>query len=317
MTVLAKDAKGGSRMEVNIALELKAVLLQALLSRATVLAGRGQYADAENVLRDIENSGPDASTTLDLIARIRAQQGRYSEAMVLWKKALELNPDNETYRAGIRRIEKILNRPLWTRAVVPLVAVLVAGVGIWFFGKPVNRIREAFFYDDARVVRDAGQLNRSTKASTLKAVDTLPQIAINVPGVSVRNQQNSIVVQFEEGLFRFAARLKPEAKDILSTFGLQLKPYAGRIAVSVTGCTDLKPIPDGWIYPDDAALGMARAVAVVNHLRSKSGLLPSMFTLKSAVDASAPYPNDTKENMLRNRTVIISISPSEDRNIAP
>ena len=304
-------------MEGNIAPELKAVLLQALLSRATVLAGRGRYADAENVLRDIVNSGPDASTTLDLIARIRAQQGRYSEAMVLWKKALELNPENEIYRAGIQRIEKIQNRPLWVRAVVPLVAVVAAGVGIWFFGNPVNRIREAILQKDARVVRDAGQINRSTNASTVKEASILPQMAINVPGVSVRNQQNSIIVQFEEGLFRFAARLKPEAKDVLSTLGLQLKPYAGRIAVSVTGCTDLKPIPDGWIYPDKAALGMARAVAVVNHLRSKTGLLPSMFTLKSAGDASAPYPNDTKANMLRNRTVIISISPSEDRNVAP
>jgi flagellar motor protein MotB len=308
-------------MEVILAPELKAVLFQALLSRATVLAGRGRYADAENVLREVVTSGPDASTILDLIARIRAQQGQFSEATAMWKNALELNPENETYRAGIRRIEKIQNRPLWASAVFPMVVVVVAGLGIWFFGlatgNPVNRIREAFLHNDPRVVRDADKINRSTKASTLNASATLQQIAIKVPGVLVRNQQNSTIVQFEEGLFRFAARLKPEAEDILSTLGLQLKPYAGRIAVSVTGCTDLKPIPDGWIYPDDAALGMARAVAVVNHLRGKSGLLPSMFTLKSAGDASAPYPNDTKANMLRNRTVIISISPSEDRNVAP
>jgi len=308
-------------MEVILSPELKAVLFQALLSKATVLAGRGRYADAEKVLREVVTSGPDASTILDLIARIRAQQGRFSEATAMWKNALELNPENETYRAGIRRIEKIQNRPLWASVVVPMVVVVVAGLGIWFFGlatgNPVNRIREVFLHDDARVVRDAGRNNRSMKASTLQAVATLPQIAIKVPGVSVRNQQNSTIVQFDEGLFRVAARLKPEAEEILSNLGHQLKPYAGRIAITVMGCTDLQPIPDGWIYPDNAALGMARAIAVVNHLKSKSGFLPSMFTLKSAGDLSAPYPNDTKENMRRNRTVIISISPSKDRDVAP
>jgi flagellar motor protein MotB len=119
-------------------------------------------------------------------------------------------------------------------------------------------------------------------------------------------------VQFNEGLFRSAANLTPEAEETLSILAQQIKPHASQITVLVIGCTDASPVPEGWVFPDNVALGMARAVAVVDFLRGREGFPPTMFMVQSGGAEGAPYPNDTEDEMLRNRTAVIRICLRED-----
>ncbi len=102
-------------------------------------------------------------------------------------------------------------------------------------------------------------------------------------------------------------RLKPEARDLLAALGRQLEPYVGQISVCVIGHTDDVPAPAGSVYRDNAGLAMARALAVVEHLRASASLPASMFSIRGLGEAAAPYPNDAPDGRARNRTVVIRI----------
>ena len=57
-----------------------------------------------------------------------------------------------------------------------------------------------------------------------------------------------------------------------------------------------------------AALGMARAMKVVELLRAGGGLPADIFVLEGRDEKDSPHPNDTPQNKMRNRTVIVQIS---------
>lgn len=80
------------------------LLLQLELAQATELARAGRYAEAETVLTDLLNAR-ELPAALDLQARIHAQQGRLSKARECWKRALQLDPGNDAYAAGLLRLK--------------------------------------------------------------------------------------------------------------------------------------------------------------------------------------------------------------------
>ncbi len=74
---------------------------QRTLMEAATLARRGRYQDAENLLSVLPGDGPLGAATLDLKARVFAQQGRYLEAEYCWMEALRLSPANRSYRRAL------------------------------------------------------------------------------------------------------------------------------------------------------------------------------------------------------------------------
>jgi hypothetical protein len=54
--------------------------------------------------------------------------------------------------------------------------------------------------------------------------------------------------------------------------------------------------------------GQMRALVVLNFLQNRMLLPAEIFSIRSQDTAAAPFPNDTLENQLRNRTVILLIS---------
>jgi type VI secretion system protein ImpK len=77
---------------------------QNQLAAAARLARAGRYDDAEAILKELRESFGATGPVLDLLARVMAQQGRLGEAEFLWTQAQQKDPDNEAYRAGLRRI---------------------------------------------------------------------------------------------------------------------------------------------------------------------------------------------------------------------
>jgi flagellar motor protein MotB len=276
------------------------LVVQIALSKAIDLARAGRYAQAENLLANLAGGLRDNPSVLDLLARIGAQQGRLSEAESLWQRAIALDPANEAYRAGLRRIAEVHSRhPMWIVRVLPWLVALAVAVGLTLTARSLAR----------DIVARLAELERSVQTlSGGSGAVRPPKLSLAAPGISLRTEGNELVTIFDAGLFYRGIVLRPEARTLLTAFGRELAPHVGSISVSVIGHTNNVPMPMGGAYRDNTALGMARAIAVVEHLRVTAGLPSTVFSVRSLGESQAPYPSDTPENRSRNRTVVIRIT---------
>jgi type VI secretion system protein ImpK len=69
------------------------------LAEATDLAQRGHYEQARTAL----SSCPTSPDTLDLLARIRAQEGRFGDAEELWRRAGAILGDEGAFQRQLAR----------------------------------------------------------------------------------------------------------------------------------------------------------------------------------------------------------------------
>jgi type VI secretion system protein ImpK len=287
---------------------ISSLLHQVTLARAADLARAGHYSEAEPLLSEAVGEDQAMPAALDLLARIRAQQGRLLEAEALWTRACQLDPTNEAYRAGLHRIANMQRRPVWLAFLSPwLVGLVVVGIIIatgLFVRNSLSEWRASFQSELAGITA-------AQEAITSQRQGKPPDVTLKIPGVSLRTEGDEIIVIFDSGLFARGTALNPEAKALLTELGHELEPYVGRIALRVIGHTDDVPMPAEREYRDNIALSLARAVAVVEQLRATSRLPAVMFSTSGLGERLAPYVNDTPENRARNRTVVIRISGIE------
>jgi len=309
MVVGVQKEASGARTDPTQVDALDVLVYQAMLSRAASLARRGAYVAAEGILKDLVGGANEGPVALDLLARIHAQQGRFSEAEAIWKRALQIEPNNESYLAGLTRIAQIQSRPLWAGVLLPIGAAAFAILAVLFIGFSV---RYEIVQLRTSLIRDVAQANpaphQKKNTETVRSVPSAPQITIHLAGATVASRKNEHVVSFDDGLFLSGVDMKPNVATLLSELGRQLKPHASTVVIQIVGYTDDIPVPDGWIYRNNAALGMARAISVAEHLLNNAGLPAGSFLLQSGGESQAPYPNDTPANRLRNRTAVIRIS---------
>jgi flagellar motor protein MotB len=123
-----------------------------------------------------------------------------------------------------------------------------------------------------------------------------------------RQEGDATVVLFEDGLFGSGAVLKPAAQRILGDLAAAIKSESGAVVIAVTGHTDDLPLRPGAPFSDDVALGFARATAVAERLRRAADLDAHALLLRSLGSRGPPFPNDSPEGRLRNRTVVIRVS---------
>jgi len=136
----------------------------------------------------------------------------------------------------------------------------------------------------------------------------LPNLNRRIAGVSLRNEKQQVAIFFSLGLFARNARLKPEAEELLTELGSQLSHQITDLDVTVVGHTDDTPIRSGRRYRDNAALGLIRAVTVAEFLKTTSNLPLEAISSRGSGEEEAPFPNDSRENRARNRSVTIRIS---------
>lgn len=109
----------------NIPTQLAALLRQGPLIQAARLARAGQLEAAASLLHEAERPSKPDVTALDLLARIRVQQGACLEAERLWQRVLELEPANTAAIAAISRLHRGQRAILWRMpAIMALVAVV-------------------------------------------------------------------------------------------------------------------------------------------------------------------------------------------------
>ena len=104
---------------------------QALLARAANLARAGSFEAALALLRGaVALQEPDIAT-LDLMARIRVQQGAWLEAERLWFAVLKLDPSNRAAIAALARLHRVQRPFFWIApaiGVIAAIALLLAAI---------------------------------------------------------------------------------------------------------------------------------------------------------------------------------------------
>jgi len=131
---------------------------------------------------------------------------------------------------------------------------------------------------------------------------------ISAPDVVQKRNGAGVEVVFRTPLFEEGeGDIRDEVKPVLCRVGRQLEPHVGKIAIVLTGHTNDKLRPSGQEGPENAELGMMRAMAVFRYLTRTTKLQGSMFSLQSAGEFDAPFANDTEENRARNEAVTLRV----------
>jgi len=253
--------------------------VQIVASRATELARAGRYDDAEALLKDLVPVGL-PTTALDLLARIRAQQGRLAEAKALWVQLSQLDPCDQAAQAALGRIARIEGRH--------------RGRGLSLFSA-YSRLR---------------QFMRREKAADKTSQNANPLgLTVRVPGVVLRQMDDEVIVTFDFNPFSGpGATLEKKGKEVLSVLGWQLEPYVGRIAIEVVGQPDALPQDGDTVPRDVSALGMERAFAVFSHLVETTKLQARMFSLRTGEDFLMARGSDVSDSDVACPPIVLRIT---------
>jgi type VI secretion system protein ImpK len=256
----------------------------------------------------------DDPATLDLLARIHAQQGRLAEAERLWTRALLLEPGNSAYVLALRRTSSLPHGSRRIIVMFPLVACIILGAFIglakwqrWWAGATPGA--------QARPGLSSGPLPTSSQPSPatsqgLESAAAQPPVekSVNVRGVTAIRGPNGLTLSFDDGLFQHGVSLRPGAREKLRELGRQLQWYADNSAIQIIGMTDESPMPRRARYRDNVSLGMARARFVYDYLRLTGGLNSQTLVIGSVgTDGETHDPSDGVINRARRRTVVLHV----------
>ncbi len=128
---------------------------------------------------------------------------------------------------------------------------------------------------------------------------------VNIPGIKTTFSGGRCTMVFDKPVFSSLATISSDADPLLSKVADQVRGYMPRFRLTVRGHTDNVPLRTSETYPDNEALGMARARAVTDLLERRHRLPKDSLHATSAGDRDPPFPNDTPENQRKNRTVVL------------
>ncbi len=142
------------------------------------------------------------------------------------------------------------------------------------------------------------------------AIDTTDLQPLATLGINTLEEQKGVVeLQFDKPLFKSRIVLDPGQSKCLDQLGGILAKHADDWTVLVVGHTDSAPMRSQGPYKDNKELGLGRAVEVVRYLVRHCEVPVSMISAATAGEVNPPFPGDTPEAILKNRTVTLRISP--------
>ncbi|MEO3922270.1 hypothetical protein ABGB07_00085 [Micromonosporaceae bacterium B7E4] len=295
------------------------------LSRAMAAARRGDLDGAAQTLAALDRDEPAA---LDLLARIRAQQGRWQEADESWAAVQAIDPGHEGAAAGRRAVAAILAGDRRPRPVVPPVGLAAAGAVVVVAvaagtaivlpslsasppAKPVASMAAstpdtaALDAERRRAAELQGRLqqieaDRAAAAQALAArLDAIAR-GVTLPGVVVKRRPGTVEVYFRKGLFSSDAWLTANGAELLAAVGRRLPDLD--VAVTVVGHS--VPVPGGRTS-GGSGTALTRARVAARELAEAGDLPLTAFTLRSADQSQGPFREPA-----RNRTASLVLTPS-------
>lgn len=289
---------------------------------AAALAWDGRRGEAEGLLAALPE--PVSAPRLDLLARIRAQEGDLDGAEAYWKQVQD--DDAMAPAAGLRRIAALRRRPEWLRfnlwfgvAVLAVCAVIAVGAtGIVLAiaagdsgSEPGQVAATSSSPTAASSPSPTGPATPSaspTPSATVSPAAQPPDVAFRTDAAMFASRGAAQVVTFKHGLFApGGAVLLPGGKLALLGIAQGLSAAGDPLKVLVIGHTDNVTPRGGGPYADNAALGFARAAAAADFLRRHSEFPLSALTTASAGSGSPVVSNGSAAGRQRNRTVVLEI----------
>lgn len=99
--------------------------VRSSLSAAARAARKGRFQEAEVLLGSLPVDGPLGAATLDLKAKVCAQQGRLIEAQLCWMEAVRQSPGNERYRRSLHYVTNGLRPSRLPASMIIMMIVLL------------------------------------------------------------------------------------------------------------------------------------------------------------------------------------------------
>jgi outer membrane protein OmpA-like peptidoglycan-associated protein len=332
-------ATTGANKPLNTTLEqIDDLIKLSKLAEATELARLGNYTAAEEILQPLVERQP-THALLDLSARIKAQKGDLPAARMMWERALTIQPGCPDCIAGIARVDAMQkgrsNPIVWPDLLLKVVffASVLFVFGLLF--KQITDLKNGIINTSpapqvlpAQFMEQQSELLSIVKSNQAEIRDLqgsfgdllqtpvptqtpetpssiLEHIEIEEKGLESTLFDDRIQIRFSSGLFRYNWSLDPEARETLREVGAQLEPWASKIEIQVVGFTDATE-------KGQSELSYLRSYKVIEALTDNSTLPETIFLIAPSGIRPSPYPNDTVENRLKNRTVILIITSSRD-----
>jgi flagellar motor protein MotB len=133
---------------------------------------------------------------------------------------------------------------------------------------------------------------------------------ISVAGVKVTAGDRECAMVFESAVFSSRAVIAPEAAEALQSIAVQVRGSLTNLSLVIEGHTDTTPVSSA--AGNNYKLGLARANAVLEFLKSKGDLPAASMTATSKGEDDPPYSNDDETSRRKNRTVVLKLV-SKDR----
>jgi len=155
------------------------------------------------------------------------------------------------------------------------------------------------------------QVQAEARAAQFRKLVTQFKTLTDAGKLQVEIRENRMIVRLGDKILFDPGKtdLKPEGKEALAQVTTVLRDLANR-NFQVAGHTDNIPIKSKR-FRSNWDLSTARAVEVVNYMIS-SGMEPKRLSAAGYADQSPVAPNDTGENMARNRRIEITLVPNLD-----
>jgi len=132
---------------------------------------------------------------------------------------------------------------------------------------------------------------------------------VSVAGVKVTAGDRECAMIFESAVFSSRAVIAPEAAAALQSIAAQVRGSLTNLSLVIEGHTDTTPVSSA--AGNNYKLGLARANAVLDFLKSKGDLPAASMTATSKGEDDPPYPNDNETSRRKNRTVVLKLVPKD------
>lgn len=134
--------------------------------------------------------------------------------------------------------------------------------------------------------------------------------------ITITQEERGIVVRMAETVLfpKGSAELTPEARELIGKVGKMLAPLPNYLRIE--GHTDNLPIYN-VNFKTNWELAAARALTVLHVLINESGISPERLSATSYGEFRPLVPNDSEENMAKNRRVDIVILKENFNAVEP
>jgi flagellar motor protein MotB len=144
---------------------------------------------------------------------------------------------------------------------------------------------------------------------SLEAINRLLPALFNLSGTTINSNNNEIRITFQEGIFTSGVTVGDYGKAQLARVAEFLKANAPDFWVIIEGQTDSKAVRANSPFRDNYTLGLRRAVAATEVMRSETQFPNDRLLASSAGGLAPPFPENEPGSAARNRTVILRLVP--------